>query len=122
MGVSIIPDDGGSTYLWNVGRQLFYTALNPRRQFWAFIFMGVSIIPADGDSTYLWNVGRQLFYTALNHKRQFWAFIFMGVSVCKQRDMFIKQSRHGYGSSRTIIIHGRFAIPLVQLHSALAHK
>jgi hypothetical protein len=30
----IIPDDGGSTYLWNVGRQLFYTAVHPRRQFW----------------------------------------------------------------------------------------
>jgi hypothetical protein len=28
------PDDGGSTYLWNVGRQLFYTAVHPRRQFW----------------------------------------------------------------------------------------
>jgi len=27
-------DDGGSTYLWNVGRQLFYTAVHPRRQFW----------------------------------------------------------------------------------------
>jgi hypothetical protein len=27
-------DDGGSMYLWNVGRQLFYTALHPRRQFW----------------------------------------------------------------------------------------
>jgi hypothetical protein len=30
----IIPDDGGSTHLWNVGRQLFYTAVHPRRQFW----------------------------------------------------------------------------------------
>jgi hypothetical protein len=31
----IIPDDGGgSTYLWNVGRQLFYMAVHPRRQFW----------------------------------------------------------------------------------------
>jgi hypothetical protein len=30
----VIPDDGGSTYLWNVGRQLFYTAVHPRRQFW----------------------------------------------------------------------------------------
>jgi hypothetical protein len=30
----IIPDDGGSTYLWNVGRQSFYTAVHPRRQFW----------------------------------------------------------------------------------------
>jgi len=27
-------DDGSSTYLWNVGRQLFYTAVHPRRQFW----------------------------------------------------------------------------------------
>jgi hypothetical protein len=27
-------DDGGSTHLWNVGRQLFYTAVYPRRQFW----------------------------------------------------------------------------------------
>jgi hypothetical protein len=30
----MIPDDGGSTYLWNVGRQLFYTAVHPRRQYW----------------------------------------------------------------------------------------
>jgi hypothetical protein len=28
------PDDGGSTHLWNVGQQLFYTAVHPRRQFW----------------------------------------------------------------------------------------
>jgi hypothetical protein len=28
------PDDGVSTYHWNVGRQLFYTAVYPRRQFW----------------------------------------------------------------------------------------
>jgi hypothetical protein len=27
-------DDGGNTYLWNVGRQLFYTAVHPRRQIW----------------------------------------------------------------------------------------
>jgi hypothetical protein len=27
-------DDGGSTYLCNVGRQLFYTAVHPRRKFW----------------------------------------------------------------------------------------
>jgi hypothetical protein len=27
-------DGGGSTYLWNVGRQLFYTTVHPRRQFW----------------------------------------------------------------------------------------
>jgi hypothetical protein len=30
----LIPDDGGSTHLWNVGRQLFYTAVQPRRQLW----------------------------------------------------------------------------------------
>jgi hypothetical protein len=29
-----MSDDGGSTRLWNVGRQLFYTAVHPRRQFW----------------------------------------------------------------------------------------
>jgi hypothetical protein len=28
----LIPDDGGSTHLWNVGRSLFYTAVYPRRQ------------------------------------------------------------------------------------------
>jgi hypothetical protein len=28
------PDDGGSTYLWNVGPQLFYMAGHPRRQIW----------------------------------------------------------------------------------------
>jgi hypothetical protein len=27
---TIIPDDGGSTHLWNVGRQSFYTAIHPR--------------------------------------------------------------------------------------------
>jgi hypothetical protein len=26
--------DGGSTHLWNVGRQSFYTAVQPRRQLW----------------------------------------------------------------------------------------
>jgi hypothetical protein len=31
---SIIPDDGGSTHLWNVGRQSFYMAVYPRRQLW----------------------------------------------------------------------------------------
>jgi hypothetical protein len=30
----IIPDYGGSTYLLNLGRQLFYTAVHPRIQFW----------------------------------------------------------------------------------------
>jgi hypothetical protein len=28
------PDDGGSTYFWNVGRRLFYTAVHPRIQIW----------------------------------------------------------------------------------------
>jgi hypothetical protein len=31
---SLIPDDGGSTHLWNVGRQSFYMVVYPRRQFW----------------------------------------------------------------------------------------
>jgi hypothetical protein len=31
---SLIPDDGGSTHLWNVGRQSFYTAVHLRRQSW----------------------------------------------------------------------------------------
>jgi hypothetical protein len=30
----LIRDDGGSTHLWNVGRQSIYTAVYPRRQFW----------------------------------------------------------------------------------------
>jgi hypothetical protein len=34
MKTIFIPDDGGSTYLWNVGRQSFYTAVQPRRQLW----------------------------------------------------------------------------------------
>jgi hypothetical protein len=33
----LIPDDGGSTHLWNVGRQSFYTAVYPRRQLWTFL-------------------------------------------------------------------------------------
>jgi hypothetical protein len=32
--LDIIPDDGGSTHLLNVGRQSFYTAVYPRRQLW----------------------------------------------------------------------------------------
>jgi hypothetical protein len=31
---SLIPDDGGSTHLWNIGRQSFYAAIYPRRQLW----------------------------------------------------------------------------------------
>jgi hypothetical protein len=31
--ISFWDDDGGSTHLWNVGRELFYTAVHPRRQF-----------------------------------------------------------------------------------------
>jgi hypothetical protein len=30
----ISSSHGGSTHLWNVGRQSFYTAVHPRRQFW----------------------------------------------------------------------------------------
>jgi hypothetical protein len=37
--LNIIPDDGSSTYLWNVGRQLFYTAVHLRRQFWTSSLM-----------------------------------------------------------------------------------
>jgi hypothetical protein len=33
----LIPDDGGSTHLWNVGRQSFYTAVYPRRCLFEFI-------------------------------------------------------------------------------------
>jgi hypothetical protein len=29
-----VADDGGSTHLWNGGRQSFYTAVQPRRQLW----------------------------------------------------------------------------------------
>jgi hypothetical protein len=39
----LIPDDGGSTHLWNVGRQSFYTAVHPRRQFWTSFFRLVNI-------------------------------------------------------------------------------
>jgi hypothetical protein len=30
----VLPTSWGSTHHWNVGRQLFYTAVHPRRQFW----------------------------------------------------------------------------------------
>jgi hypothetical protein len=52
--------------LWNVGRQLFYTAVHPRRQIW----VRLTHRPDDGGSTYLWNVGRHLFYTAVHPRRQ----------------------------------------------------
>jgi hypothetical protein len=87
------PDDGGSTYLWNVGRQLFYTAVPLMmeaartsetlvdsyftRQYpwlwrqhvplkrWSTVILHGST-PDYGGSTYLWNVCRQLFYTAVS--------------------------------------------------------
>jgi hypothetical protein len=85
-----IPDDGGSTNLWNIVRQLFYTAHpwwwrqhEPLKRRSTIILHGTSLmmeaartsetsvenyftrpIPDDGGSTYLWNVGRLLFYTA----------------------------------------------------------
>jgi hypothetical protein len=56
-------DDGGRTCLWNVVRQLVYTAVHPRRQFWTIqhITTICPVIPNDGGSTYLWNVGRHYF-------------------------------------------------------------
>jgi hypothetical protein len=44
---SLIPDDGGSTYLWNVGQQLFYTAVHPRRWFWTKNYQGFRNIQAN---------------------------------------------------------------------------
>jgi hypothetical protein len=38
---SIHHQGSGSTHLWNVGRQLFYTAVHPRRQFWTSFFTAV---------------------------------------------------------------------------------
>jgi hypothetical protein len=46
-----IPDDAGSTYLWNVGRQLFYMAVHPRRQFWTSVqCLTTCARPGDRDS------------------------------------------------------------------------
>jgi hypothetical protein len=41
------PYDGGSTYIWNVGRQLFYTAVHPRRQIWSLylLFWLIRLLP-----------------------------------------------------------------------------
>jgi hypothetical protein len=36
------PDDGGSTYFWNVGLQLFYTAVHIRRQIWTSLEIKLS--------------------------------------------------------------------------------
>jgi hypothetical protein len=47
----IIRDDGGSTYLWNVGRQLFYTAVHPRRQFWSIILLSKTWHLEEGTTT-----------------------------------------------------------------------
>jgi hypothetical protein len=33
-GTYYLHHQGWRTYFWNVGRQLFYTAVHPRRQFW----------------------------------------------------------------------------------------
>jgi hypothetical protein len=37
---------GGSTHLWNVGRQSFYTAVYPRRQLWTSLSVLVSRLSA----------------------------------------------------------------------------
>jgi hypothetical protein len=51
-------DDGGSTYLWNVGRQLFYAAVHLRRQIWKLLWfnsLDTVIGPTIGVSTMPWN-------------------------------------------------------------------
>jgi hypothetical protein len=63
---SLIPDDGGSTYLRNVGRQLFYMAVHPRRQLWTKLTL------SKADKKIFFLLGRQLFYTAVHPRRQFW--------------------------------------------------
>jgi hypothetical protein len=37
-------DDGGSTHLWNVGWQLFYTAVHPRRQIWTLMYILCALV------------------------------------------------------------------------------
>jgi hypothetical protein len=36
--------DGGSTHLWNVGRQSFYTAVYPRRQLWTSLYNSIYLM------------------------------------------------------------------------------
>jgi hypothetical protein len=50
---SLIPDDGGSTHLWNVGRQSFYTAVQPRRQLWTELLYVVCVCSTP-TFTYIW--------------------------------------------------------------------
>jgi hypothetical protein len=45
----LIPDDGGSTHLWNVGRQLFYTVVYPRRQLWTSYWKKLRTFSAPND-------------------------------------------------------------------------
>jgi hypothetical protein len=61
----LIPDDGGSTHLWNVGRQLFYTAVQPRRQLWTeqvllHRFLTRSSIMAKSDTSHFGKITHQI--------------------------------------------------------------
>jgi hypothetical protein len=78
-----IPDDGGSTHLWNVRDESLMmeavrtsqtSGMNPWwwRQYAPLKRQG--FIPDDGGSTHLWNVGRQSFYTAVYPRRQLWTW------------------------------------------------
>jgi hypothetical protein len=49
------PDDGGSTHLWNVGRQSFYRAVHPRRQFWTTVQIALysRYMPTEVDAAHI---------------------------------------------------------------------
>jgi hypothetical protein len=64
--ILLIPDDGGSTHLWNVGRQSFYTAVYPRRQLWIQFYSSAgSYIPVTlfwRVLTMVWSISKNLAY------------------------------------------------------------
>jgi hypothetical protein len=51
-GAYCLRGDGGSTHLWYVGRQLFYTAVHPRRQFWTSLTLWRRV--RESESRYGW--------------------------------------------------------------------
>jgi hypothetical protein len=63
----IIPDDGGSSNLWNVDRQLIYTELHPRRQFWIIMNLLLNFILSCSYVAYLASSTIYYFRRFVNH-------------------------------------------------------
>jgi hypothetical protein len=95
-----VPDDGGSTYLWNIGRKLFYTAVHPRRQFWTVELSSIRPIwiPVSEEILICLTLWTSCTDPSLHYNRKYKYINF--VNACYEMKTFRTQFAYQYASTK----------------------